>query len=103
MRRINFKKGVRLRGLQPEMLTAIDILAEVFERNNLPLTLTSAREGNHGSHSHHYKGLAVDIRVWDIADSVDAYASYMREALGPDYEVVVESDHIHVEFDPQNM
>ena len=100
MRKVNFKNGVKLAGLQPEMLEAIDICAEVFSKNNLPLTLTSAREGNHGRHSHHYKGLAIDLRVWDIADSVNIYQRYLQEALGPDYQVIVEPDHLHVEYDP---
>ena len=101
MRRLSFKNGVGLTGLQPEMLHAIDVLAGVWEeRGNLILTLTSCRDGQHGPHSHHYKGLAIDIRIWDIRDEVRSYAQYAQDALGPDYQVIREPDHIHVEYDP---
>lgn len=100
MKRVSFKNGVNLKGLQPEMLHAIDVAARVWEEDNLILTITSARDGQHGAHSHHYKGLAVDIRIWDIRDTVGSYTQRLRDALGPSYQVVREETHIHVEYDP---
>ena len=101
MNRIALKDGVRLYGLQQEMLRAIDVCAEVFAQHDLQLTITSARGGKHGSHSHHYKGLAIDIRVWDIEGEIDLYVQRFSSALGPDYQVFNEQDHIHVEYDPE--
>lgn len=100
MKRVSFKDGVNLKGLQPEMLHAIDVAAKVWEESNLILTITSAREGQHGAHSHHYKGLAIDVRIHDIAGSVGDYVCRLRDALGPEYQVIGEATHIHIEYDP---
>ena len=100
MRTVKFKHGVKLAGLQPEMLHAIDVCADVFDRDSLTVTITSARDGRHGHHSHHYKGLAIDIRVWEIPGKVNFYCEKFREALGPEYQVINEQDHIHIEYDP---
>lgn len=99
-RRLCFKKGVSLSGLQPEALWGIDQCLDVFHENNLPMTLTSCRDGKHGKHSHHHKGLAWDIRIWDIVAVTDEYCTALREKLGSDYQVIIEKDHIHVEYDP---
>ncbi len=99
-RRLNFKTGVSLIGMQPEALIGIDFCLDVFHENNFPMTLTSCRDGKHSKHSHHYKGLAWDIRVWDIQDSIDEYCVIIRERLGNDYQAFNEKDHIHCEYDP---
>lgn len=99
-RRLRFKEGVSLTGLQPEALFGIDKCLDIFHSNDLPMTLTSCRDGRHSQHSHHYKGLAWDIRVWDIQDQIEPYCMMIRDALGPDYQVINERNHIHVEYDP---
>lgn len=87
-------------GLHMEALHAIDQTLALFDESGLSLTITSARDGTHGAHSHHYKGMAFDIRIWDIADEVHDWAEKIREKLGGNYQVIVERDHIHIEFDP---
>ena len=62
------------------------------------MIVTSARDGKHGINSLHGDGLAVDLRTRDFTD---AWAQYLRNALGAGWDVVVESDHIHVERDPK--
>ena len=94
-----------LKGLQPEMLVCIDISLRAFHNNGLPMTITSARSGKHSNHSHHFKGLAIDIRTWDLTGlagnpSVEQMCSQLRNSLGSKYQVIQESDHIHIEFDP---
>ncbi len=101
LRKLQFKKGVSLIGMQPEALIGIDKCLDVFHENSLPMTLTSCRDGVHKKHSHHGKGLAWDIRIWDIRDCIDLYCETMSERLGPDYQVFNESDHIHAEYDPE--
>jgi|DEB0MinimDraft_10_1074344.scaffolds.fasta_scaffold351871_1 hypothetical protein len=101
MRQVFFKKGVYLSGLKEEMLDCIDKVAKLFEREGLSLVLTSARNPGHSKHSHHYKGLAIDLRVWDIED-VDAMCRKIRGVLNEDYEVFDEVDHIHIEYDPEH-
>jgi hypothetical protein len=94
--------SVSLRGMQPEAINGIMGCVDVFEKESLSLTLTSCRDGVHSAHSHHYKGLAWDIRLWDIQGRVDFFCTAISVELGPDYQVINEGDHIHVEFDPEN-
>jgi hypothetical protein len=101
-RTLIFKEGVHLVGLQREALVAIDRCLHVFHSQGLTMTLTSARGDKHGAYSHHYKGLAFDIRVWDIPD-VDVMVMFLREALGEHFQVINEGDHIHVEYDPKHI
>lgn len=102
MRQISFKKGVCLEGLQPEMLKALDAVADVFLHEGHNCVVTSARDGIHGRFSHHYKGLAIDLRVWDIED-IDMTVDHLRMELGTDYQVFNEVDHIHIEYDPEKI
>ncbi len=97
---LRFKEGASLIGLQPEALYGIDVCLDVFHQNKLPMTITSARDGKHSRYSHHYKGLAWDIRIWDIEKEIDLYCEAIREGLGPEYQVFNEKDHIHCEYDP---
>jgi hypothetical protein len=99
-RRLHFKTGVSLIGMQPEALVGIDICLSMFHNRGLSMTLTSCRDGRHSAHSHHYKGLAWDIRIWDIENEVAEVCNELREYLGDEYQVIPEPDHIHVEYDP---
>jgi UDP-N-acetylenolpyruvoylglucosamine reductase len=64
--------------------------------------LTSANDGQHGFGSLHYAGLAVDVRTHHVtANDIEPLADTIREALGPQFDVVLEDTHIHVEFQPK--
>jgi hypothetical protein len=91
---------VSLKGMQPEGITGIMLCLDAFYEAGLTMTLTSCRGGKHSDHSHHYKGLAWDIRVWDLVGRIDWMCRNLREKLGPEYQVINEENHIHVEFDP---
>ena len=67
--------------------------------------ITSANDSIHHPESLHYENQAYDIRIWNIIGSVKAgaraWAERMQVALGDDYDVLLERDHIHVEYDPE--
>ena len=71
---------------------------------NLPtdVVITSGTDGVHMSGSKHYKGEALDLRLPPI-EWRGRFIARLGERLGPDYQIVVEDDHIHVEFDPQDV
>jgi len=71
-------------------------VAGLFESKGRDLYVTSKREGNHGLGSLHYIGKAFDIRG---AENVSK--NEICEVLGPGFDVVVESNHIHIEHDPK--
>lgn len=97
----SIKSGVKVGGLKPEALLAINIAAGVYRKYGYDLVLTSALDGAHSPNSRHYVGLAIDIRTRDIAryDLADIIQD-LKTALGDEYDVVLEHDHLHVEHDP---
>ena len=76
----------------------------IWRDNGFEFVITSARDGIHSAGSLHYYGLAVDIRAseaWGYKyDEILALVDQLEDHLGDEYDVVLESDHIHVEYDP---
>ena len=63
--------------------------------------ITSCRDGSHMSGSKHYSREALDLRTRDLtAGVIDSLVTGLRNALGSDYDVLFEGDHIHIEYDP---
>jgi len=102
---VKLKKGVTLNGVQPEIVLAILLVRDVLEGMKYDLTVTSLTDGLdwRKSSSLHLAGLAFDVRIWDFTEpeELQHVAATFRSALGDEFDVVVESDHIHVEFDPK--
>lgn len=66
--------------------------------------ITSARDGKHMVGSLHFVGRAIDLRTRDMPlMGSAAIAESLREVLGKDFDVVLEKDHIHLEYDPKNV
>jgi hypothetical protein len=96
---ISIKPGVRIRGLSPPALLAINIAAEVYRHVNEDFVITSVTDGDHKSGSLHHVGDAFDLRL--PGNYSKAYiANEIQSRLGSSYDVVLERDHIHVEYDP---
>jgi hypothetical protein len=97
------KKSVRVRGLSNEILLAIVVCADIYRgQNNNPLFITSLTDGQHMPGSLHACGDAVDIRL-PSETSNTAMVQMIRAALTSDYDVVLEADHIHIEYDPRRI
>jgi len=69
-----------------------------------PLTVTSMVDGQHKKGSLHYLGAAVDLRTSDLSpDAARFWASEVMITLDPfGFDVILESDHLHIEFDPKD-
>ncbi len=64
--------------------------------------VTSDCGGKHMEGSKHYQGYALDFRTRHIPKRKrPALAEAVRRALGEDYTVLLESDHLHAEYDPK--
>lgn len=90
----------KVAGLSNEILLAIIIIKDIYNIFDLYPTITSITDGKHGITSLHYKGKALDIRLPE--KNIAAVFNKIAEILGPDYDVVLESTHIHIEFDPKS-
>lgn len=64
------------------------------------VTITSGRDGKHMQGSKHYLGLAIDIRTRDMKNQ-ERVLNSVKKILGSLYDVILESDHMHIEFDPK--
>ena len=96
----------RVRGIQPETILAMQIVGSIYTKvtKGDDMVVTSAGEiGDFRKKgSKHLSGMAFDIRTRGLSDeTIHLIARLARAALGDDYDVVVESNHIHVEFDPE--
>lgn len=94
------KNGVDLRGLSPQMAIAYTIACKCYGQYDC--VITSASDGKHGPNSLHYSGQALDLRTRHIhGQGLQLVVDKLRESLGSQFDVVLESDHIHLEFDPR--
>ena len=102
---ISIKPGVDVRGIGQEILLGAVILSGVFWRHGIPLLITSCRDSKHKDGSLHYIGDAVDIRLpsrFNNTDNIDLkLLGEGRDALSEQYDLVLEADHLHLEFDPK--
>ena len=101
---LQIKYGAKAKGMQSEILLAIIVANSVYGYYGYPCVITSINDGKHITSSLHYTGNAIDLRTRNLPskDVIQLVYTKLAEMLGPDYDVVLEKDHIHVEFDPKN-
>ena len=93
------KPSVIFNGVQAPVLRAMAAAEEVFGPYG-DVVVTSIKDGTHSANSLHYDGLAFDLRTRHMdKGQVAAAAEALAIALGKDYDVVIEGDHLHVEYD----
>jgi hypothetical protein len=96
------KPGVRIAGLRPEILLAVVIAERVCAEMGVDRVVTACVDGVHQAGSLHYCGLAVDLRSRDFRPGdVEKAIARIKQCLGADYDVVLEKDHIHLEYQPK--
>ena len=108
---ISIKPGVKLqcpklsasgRTISSVWGVALPVIASVYESGGYECVITSAFDGVHKQDSLHYIGRALDFRTRHLTDPLAFnIATAIRRALGPDFDVVLEEDHIHIEYDPK--
>ena len=112
---LQIKSGAKLIGINTQIVIALQITESLWKENwpNVPVTVTCGTDGKHGQGSRHYFGNAVDIRTRDLPHNEDEETGNNSEAakharqllgqrLGNEFDVVLESDHIHIEWDPKH-
>lgn len=75
---------------------------EAFDDMESVTTITSGTDGVHSPTSLHPKGRAFDFRTKHLGQfEKEAVFETTKAILGKDYDVILESDHLHVEWDPK--
>jgi hypothetical protein len=97
------KPGVKIAGLTTNMQLALDYAEEVYEKFGHSLIITEAyAESGHIKNSKHYEGNAVDIRIWNLGSDVHRIFGQIKRGLDEyGFDIILESDHIHIEYDPK--
>jgi len=93
------KPGVRLIGLQPQIVLAYVICEPILKAHGQPAVITSLCDGRHSRQSRHYIGMAMDLRTRDLeANDKRKVADLIADALGDEYFVLLEDTHLHLQF-----
>ena len=90
--------------MSPGIWYAVGVAEAVYRQHGFGLVVTSLIDGVHPDRRNiHGTGLAADLRTRDIPQStLAAIVRDIAAILDPQgYDVVVESNHLHVEFDPK--
>lgn len=113
------KPGIDFSRMGRKCRKSLFTVSEVYQSFGLEPVITSINDRDHGPGSLHYANDAYDLRVArrcallpgffdDHSDNVIEWASIefdiyqkIKAKLGPQFDVVKESDHIHVEYDPK--
>lgn len=107
MKNYTIKEGAKVEHLNKEILGALAVMAAIYNKYGYSMVVTSGNDGRHMKSSKHYTNDAVDLRIWGLEDAgfLKIIANELQIALDnfiQGFQVVIESDHYHVEFDPKN-
>lgn len=94
------KSGVCIRRLSREMRRALPSIARVYKNIGMELVITETFGGVHSPGSLHYADDAVDARL-PPAEHIAEVVLELKKRLGAAFDVVRESSHIHIEYDPK--
>jgi len=96
------KSSVKLQGVSPELVLGLCVCESVFHKYNIDLVITSLTDSKHSPNSLHYSGNAADLRISNIPESVrPEIFSDLKNNLSTHFDVILESDHIHIEYQPR--
>ena len=92
--------SVRITGVRSELLLAMIIANEVYTAHHKEFVITSLLDGKHSETSLHYTGCAFDCRIYEESIN-ESIVKDLKHKLNHHYDVVLEGNHIHVEFQPR--
>ena len=102
---VGIKEGADIRGIRPELVLAYTIILYIYTKyddGDVQCVITEGTGGKHGVGSLHYVGQAIDLRIWGLTESEKrTLLADITKSLSKQFDVILESDHIHVEFQPK--
>lgn len=97
---IRFKGGVVVTKVTIIVAAVYNAWVEVSAPGDM--WVTSGNDSVHMPDSKHYHDEALDFRTRGLSKAkIAAWAEVARRRLGRNYDVVIESNHLHVEYDPK--
>ena len=100
---MKWTSSVRFKDLKPQLLLAAIRVDEIYKDIGFVCWITSANDKNHTApNSKHYTGEALDFRIFNIpVEKHEELLDRVYTSLGIEYDVILEKDHLHVEYDPK--
>lgn len=97
-----FKDGVDHTDMSDNITRHYDRIDKIHNKHvDRDALITSARDGEHKTDSLHYSGKAIDLRTRDMDTGIARKVTRdIQNELGRDYDVILEHNHIHLEYDP---
>ena len=97
---IRFKPEVRIRYFTPQLAEALEAGGLWSLVRGVDLDVNSIDDSAHGPGSLHGDSLALDLDPGtDRPDHTADLARFLARRLSAPWDVVLESDHVHVEYD----
>lgn len=97
----SFKPGVKIRGVRTEMVAVWPTIAQCYTDFGYECVITSVTDGKH-EEIVHILGFATDFRTRHVSGSdMPAVVKNVKARLSDEFDVVLEGNHLHVEFDPR--
>lgn len=99
---IRLVNRARIFGLTPAMMFGVLVAERGFAKYGFDTEITCGSNGTHSKGSEHYVGNAIDFRIRHVPITAQiTVVQYIKDALGDDFDVILESDHLHIEYDPK--
>lgn len=96
------KLGVDVSKLRPEIRRTLKKVERVFVESGYGEAVITDTDGTgHSPSSYHYANQAYDVRLPTMeVQRLNSLLQGLKSACGLDYDVVLEGNHFHVEYDP---
>lgn len=93
------KAGVDISRLNRKIRRALSAAEAAYSEDSELFVVTSTYESNHGAGSLHYGNDAFDCNL-PVKNPTNVVKD-IKSRLGLNYDVVLEYNHIHIEYDPK--
>ena len=94
---------VKVAHLSSGILFGLQVADQVYTKFGYETVITSGNDGGHGYTSLHYNNDAVDLRTRHMkTGDPEKVRDEIDSRLGLDWDVILESDHLHLECQPRH-
>lgn len=90
------KLGIDISRLSDPVRSVLTLIEAVHQRHKHEAVITSTYEGNHSPSSLHYVNRAIDLRL----SNKPIHSELQKLLIPKGFDVVIEKDHVHIEYDP---
>lgn len=99
---IRFKPEVRIVYFNQKLAHILQAACVWSLQERIDVEINSIDDSKHGVKTLHGKSMAMDLdTVGDKPQDLKLLYEYLVVFLGRDYDVILEKDHVHVEYDPR--